>query len=318
MSRAREIEQTAASWLVRREQPDWSAEQEAALERWIAESMEHRAAFWRLEIGWAATERLAAMRGAERPEWRRFRWLTPAFAIAASLLVVCSFAIMVLGGNGAKPPQMVQVATAIGGRKQVDLTDGSQITLNTASTMRASVADGRRRVWLDRGEAFFDVAHDANRPFTVFAGDSKVTVLGTKFSIRRDGDTTIVTVAQGRVRVEDLEADDDQRATVITAGDRIVSRGTSTLVAKQSSQWVEDSLSWRRGVLTFDQVALEDAVREFNRYNTRQIRISDHQAAALRIGGSFDARDIDAFARLLRTAFGLRVTSNEDTITIIS
>ena len=89
-------------------------------------------------------------------------------------------------------------------------------------------------------------------------------------------------------------------------------------MAKQSSQWVEDSLSWRRGVLTFDQVALEDAVREFNRYNTRQIRISDPQAAALRIGGSFDARDIDAFARLLRTAFGLRVTSNEDTITIIS
>ncbi|MBA17327.1 MAG: iron dicitrate transport regulator FecR [Sphingomonas sp.] len=318
MSRAREIEQTAASWLVRREQPDWSAEQDAALQQWIAESMEHRAAFWRLEIGWEATERLAAMRSSERPEPRRYRWLAPVVAIAASLLIVCSFALLALGSDGAKPPKMVEVATAVGARKQVDLTDGSQITLNTDSLMRAAVATGERRVWLDRGEAFFDVAHDASRPFTVFAGDSKVTVLGTKFSIRRDGDTTIVTVAQGRVRVEDLSANDDQRATVITAGDMIATRGTSMLVAKQSRQWVEDSLSWRQGVLTFDQVTLEDAAREFNRYNRRQIRIRDPKAAAIRIGGSFDAHDIDAFARLLRTAFGLRITSDEDTITIIS
>ncbi|QWC57458.1 DUF4974 domain-containing protein [Erythrobacter sp. 3-20A1M] len=318
MSRAREIEQTAASWLVRREQPDWSAEQDAALQQWIAESMEHRAAFWRLEIGWEATERLAAMRSSERPERRHFRWLAPAVAIAASLLIVCSVAILALSSNGTKPPKMVEVATAVGARKQVDLTDGSQITLNTDSTMRTSLAEGERRVWLDRGEAFFDVAHDANRPFTVFAGHSKVTVLGTKFSIRRDGDTTIVTVAQGRVRVQDLSANEDQRATVITAGDMIAARGTSMLVAKQSTQWVEDSLSWRQGVLTFDQVTLEDAAREFNRYNRRQILIRDPQAAAIRIGGSFDAHDIDAFARLLRTAFGLRVASDEDTIKIIS
>ncbi len=318
MSRAREIEQTAATWLVQREQPEWSAEQQAALELWLAENMAHKVAFWRLEIGWAATERLAAVRAPGTPERSWFRWLVPALAIAASLLIVCTITVLALRGNDGATNDLVKVATAVGAREQVDLVDGSRVTLNTASAMRASVAKGRREVWLDRGEAFFDVAHDARRPFTVFAGGRKVTVLGTKFSIRRDGDVTIVTVAQGRVRVEDGAAADDQRAAVITAGDVIVARGTSMLLTKRSDQWVEDSLSWRQGVLTFDQVTLDDAVREFNRYNKRQIRIGDPQAAAIRIGGSFDAHDVDAFARLLRTAFGLHVTSDKDAITIFS
>lgn len=318
MSRARDLEQTAASWLVRREQPDWTAEQDADLQAWLDESMEHKAAFWRLEIGWAATERLAAARMPEQPERHRSRWIVQLAAIAASLLIMCALGTVMYWRSETTAPDLVRVTTVVGVRKQVDLVDGSKIMLNTGSAMRASVAYGPRQVWLDRGEAFFDVAHDAHRPFTVFAGGRKVTVLGTKFSIRRDGDTTIVTVLQGKVRVEDSAAQDDQRAAVITAGDVAVARGTSMLLAKRSDQWIEDSLSWREGVLTFDQVTLGDAVSEFNRYNKRQIHIADAQAAAIRIGGSFDAHDIDAFARLLRTGFGLHVTNDGETITIFS
>lgn len=90
------------------------------------------------------------------------------------------------------------------------------------------------------------------------------------------------------------------------------------LLADRSEQRVQDALTWRRGVLTFDQVTLEQAVREFNRYNERQIRLGDAQVARLRIGGSFEATNIDTFTRLLRDAFGLRVTNDANGVTIKS
>ena len=71
-------------------------------------------------------------------------------------------------------------------------------------------------------------------------------------------------------------------------------------------------------MLTFEQVTLEQAAHEFNRYNRRQIRLGDAQAARLRIGGSFEATNVDAFTRLLHDAFGLRVTTDPDGVTIKS
>ncbi|AXJ96125.1 MULTISPECIES: FecR family protein [unclassified Sphingomonas] len=319
MSAARDIEQQAAHWLVVREQPGWSADREVVLRAWLNESVAHKAAFWRLEAGWTAADRLAAMRGSEqRPA--PLQWVSaPVWAIAASILLVC-MAVLSLWHlrSGSADSSMIRVATGIGGRRQVALTDGSAVTINTASALRASFANGRRRVWLDRGEAFFEVAHDKRHPFVVFAGGRQVTVLGTKFSVRRDGDTVTVAVVEGRVRVEDSDTAMPERAAIITAGDVAIVRGRSMLLADRSEQRVQDALTWRRGVLTFDQVTLEQAAHEFNRYNSRQIRLGNAQAARLRIGGSFEATNVDAFTRLLHDAFGLTVITDHDGVTIKS
>ena len=146
----------------------------------------------------------------------------------------------------------------------------------------------------------------------------KVTVLGPRFSVRRDGGTVTVAVAEGRVRVEDSDPAAPERAAIITAGDVAIARGRSMLLADRSEQRVQDALAWRRGMLTFDQVTLEQAAAEFNRYNRRQIRFGDAQAARLRIGGSFEATNLNAFTRLLHDAFGLTVTSDPDGVTIKS
>lgn len=319
MSPSRDIEQQAARWLVASEQPDWSAENARALQAWLNHSVAHKAAFWRLEAGWRAADRLAATRGG-MPTVLPQRWTSaPIWAVAASLIIVCmgGLALWHLTAGGVDA-SAVRVATGVGVHRQVALADGSAVTVNTASTMRASFAKGQRQVWLDRGEAYFEVAHDKRHPFVVFAGDRKVTVLGTKFSVRRDGDTVTVAVAEGRVRVEDADPAAPERAAIITAGDVAIARGQSMLLADRSEQRVQDGLAWRRGVLTFDQVTLEQAAHEFNRYNRRQIRLGDAQIARLRIGGSFEATNIDAFARLLHDAFGLRVMNDRDGITVKS
>ncbi|MGW8189080.1 FecR family protein [Sphingomonas hankookensis] len=317
-----EIEARAAAWLVRRDQPEWDAADDAALAAWLDESDAHKAALWRLEAGWDATARLAAMRSTPvEPVPRRFSLLNSRAlqALAASLVLLCLFAAIALPDLLRRdPPPLRRFATTVGEHRALRLPDGSAVTLNTASTLRTAIDDGRRAVWLDRGEAYFDVAHDSSHPFVIHAGDRVVTVLGTRFSVRRDGRTVTVAVVEGRVRVEDAAGGERGRAAVITAGNVAIARGTSMLLTDRSPARVEAALSWRQGMLTFDRTTLGEAAAEFNRYNRRQIRIADARAAQIRIGGTFEATDIDAFARLLHAGFGLTVREDVDAITIDS
>lgn len=317
MSAARDVEQRAAQWLVQREQPDWSIEDADALDRWLAESTAHKAALWRLEAGWNAAERLAATRvPVVAPAYYRPS-LVMRLAIAASLSLVACLSIFLIQRPSAPDAAALRFATEIGDRREVMLDDGSKVTLNTASVLRASVTRSSRDVWLDKGEAYFEVAHDARHPFVILAGNQKVTVLGTHFSVRRDGATVLVAVTEGRVRVENAD-DTSGRAAIVTAGDVAVAHGSSILLGARSPERIADTLSWREGVLTFDQVTLADAADEFNRYNRAQIRFGDSKAGQTRIGGSFEATDVEAFTRLLHSAFGLTIAHSGDTITISS
>jgi transmembrane sensor len=317
---AREIEQQAALWLVRREEPEWTAADEAMLAAWLEESMAHKAAFWRLEFGWREADRIRAlgtMSAHDRPPLKlaRARW-APA-ALAASLLVALTFTVM----QAADRPQAVEVraeryATPLGGRGVVRLDDGSEVELNTATALRAAVSEARREVWLDRGEAFFEVRHDARLPFVVHAGSRTITVLGTKFAVRRDAERVTVTVLEGRVRVDDSASLQASPAVIMTPGDVAIARGASTLLAEHSEERVEDALAWRSGMLSFDQASLADAAAEFNRYNRKRIVIDDPAVAGMRIGGTFQAANVDAFVRLLHDAYGLKIVENADEVRI--
>ena len=327
MSAAR-IEETAARWLLRREEPGWSEADQAALDAWLDESMAHKAAFWRLEHGWREADRIGALgEAAEMParvarmDWRA--WWKPV-AIAASLILtigIGSYASWPWLNSPAEHPAYAAanaVSTPVGGHKVINLPDGSRVELNTASLVRSEVGADRREVWLDRGEAYFEVAHAEGRPFVVHAGPRTITVLGTKFSVRRDGDRVTVSVREGRVRVEDATPHGSGRATIIAAGDVAIAEGPATLIAANSPTRVENALSWRDGTLVFDQSTLAEAAAEFNRYNRRQIVIRDPEAASIRIGGTFQASNVDAFARLLRDAYGLDVEVRSDRVTISS
>jgi transmembrane sensor len=320
MTAARQIEHRAATWLVRREQPDWSAEDEAALQAWLNESLAHKAALWRLERGWEAADRLAALRSDRTVRLRVSLWRGPAIRALAACVALALTGTLIARSDSVVPRAVepVGLTTQIGQHRQVRLDDGSLVTINTASALRAVVDKRQRQVWLDRGEAFFEVAHDPRHPFVILAGDRKVTVLGTRFSVRRDGETVTVSVVEGRVRLEDAQGGGKGAAAIMTAGDVAVSQGRSTLLADRSSRQIEDALSWRRGMLSFDKVTLADAAAEFNRYNRRQIRVADPKAAAIRIGGTFEATNVEAFARLLRSAFGLQVVEEEGVITVKS
>lgn len=317
MTVAMDIEQCAALWRSRQEQPDWSPDDQAALDAWLEESTAHRVAWLRLEYGWRKVGRLSVLKGGVAPDEAAHplvsRW-RPA-AIAAGLALVVGLGSLVasqqLGWRKV-------YATELGGHATAPLADGSKVELNTNTKVRVALAEAQRTVWLERGEAYFEVAKDPNRPFVVYAGDRKVTVLGTKFAVRRDGDRIQVAVAEGRVRLDPVRPAATIPPAVVTGGDVVIADEVATLVTPKSAARVESELAWRRGLLMFDKSTLGDAAAEINRYNRTKLVVEDPDAAAVRITGSFEAENVDAFARLLREAFGLNVEENGDEIRISS
>jgi len=319
MTRHQVIEDQALDWVIRRDEPNWSEGDQAELDGWLAESMAHRAAWLRAEHGWAQADRVRSLGdwgGLPSDGCRRRGWLPT--AIAASLLLavgIGGYSLVPQWGH-APEAQEARFDTPVGGRKIIALADGSRIELNTQSVVRAAVYEKSRDVWLDSGEAYFEVKHRDGEPFVVHAGRQTITVLGTKFSVRRDGDKVTVNVVEGRVRVDDGQVR-NASAAIITAGDTAIARGGSTLIAPKSEERVESALAWRDGMLTFDLIPLSEVAAEFNRYNRTQLEV-DPSVANIPIGGTFQASNVDAFARLLQDAYRLKVERNGEQVKISS
>lgn len=340
MESSRQIEATAASWLARRTGSGWSDADEAQFNQWLQASTANRVAYVRLNAGWKQADRLKAV-GAGTPssvvpargEWRfssfpnsaqpslasqgnaglgtdiaRLHWRIRLRAVAASIvLAVAVSAAWYLWPVGPS------YRTPVGGLASVPMSDGSKITLNTDSKIRIALTQTERRVNLEQGEAFFEVAKDSQRPFVVSAGDKRVVAVGTKFSVRRDGDEVRVVVTEGSVRVERGEAG-TRPVTRLAAGSVARASDTGVLVQERPLPEVEEYLSWRAGYVIFRNTALADAVAEFNRYNTRQIVIADPAIAAVRIGGNFRAANVEAFLHLLENGFPIHIEQSEERI----
>lgn len=305
MSSAEHIESEAAGWLARRDSGQWDETQQQAFDAWLNASTAHRIAWLRLASVWDRADQL--QHGALAPRRPLPRFST--WRIAAGFVLVAALGLMFALEGKRDPAQ--HYATAIGENRIIALSDGSRLTLNTDTKLRTAIAGETRHVWLDSGEAYFDVAHDNSRPFVVDAGGTKITVLGTRFSVRRDGERTRVLVAEGRVRVSQAG-----KELVLTPNGAVSATEGRIVVSQLSSARTENQLGWREGRLVLDQMTLGQAAEEFNRYNRRKLVIADPAAARMVIGGSFAPGNVEGFARLLEQGFGLHATMGADEITI--
>lgn len=336
MDSLKQIKDTAAQWIARRGSEDWSATDQATLEQWLSQSTANRIAYLRLESTWAGANRLKALgagfapgsvpsledfrsspffkhaqlpaepanEGAARVVTSRSR--RRILAIAASVLFAAG---LVFAGRAYLSGDTY--STPIGVTANVPLPDGSKVTLNTNSQIRVAVTERERRVSLEQGEAFFDVTRDPKRPFIVRAGDKLITVLGTRFSVRRDEDDVRVAVTEGMVRVDQLHGA-GLRGTRIVAGSVARTRDASVAVKNHSVSEVEELLSWRSGYIVLHETSLADAAAEFNRYNARKLVIRDAQVARITVSGNFRATSVDAFAHLLESGFPVSVERDGD------
>jgi len=312
---AKNIEAEAARFLERSVCEDWSAAQQQELDDWLAASLAHRIAFVRLKAAWAETSRLAALRQTG-PDTRS--WILNHLPSSRLLLRVAAFALVAFGAGSyfylSAPKQPLAYATAVGGHEIIRLSDGSTVELNTDTALRVSVSADRRMVWLDKGEAYFQINHDPVRPFIVMAGKRRVTDLGTKFVVRREPDRLQVAVMEGRVWLDAVAG--KAQSALVSADQSAVATERSIWVTRKSEKKLADRLGWRRGVLVFNDTTLGDAVTEFNRYNREKMMVVDAQAASETIGGTFPKNDVTAFTRVARQILGLHIINNGKEIVI--
>lgn len=307
---ADEIEGLAAAWLAR-EDRGLTPEELSQLNAWLAESSLHHVSYLRLKASWRRADRLAALGAgiAHAPERRVSRAVTLATMAAAVAMFFWSAAYVAHRLDYGKT-----YVTAVGARQVVKLADGTRMELNTNTRVRAQVTGSLRRVTLDVGEAYFEVVHDARRPFVVYAANKRITDLGTRFSVFRNGDDVRVVVQEGRVQVETIGIP-GAVPVVADAGREVLVKEAQMLVTSRPDEELANGLSWRNGLLVFRQQTLAEAAEQFNRYNDRQIFVAG-SARKIRIGGSFKADNLDVFVQLLHDGFGLSVSDQGDRIVV--
>jgi transmembrane sensor len=312
---AAEIREKASEWLARRMLGPWSETEEAALSAWRAQSLAHEIAYLRMEAGWSRTERLSVLRDPGKPAPRfSSKHRTIAFRIAAACIVATALAGV---ASFYTPPSNEQIySTAVGGHKIITLTDGSRIELNTDTVLRVAQSDNGRKVWLDKGEAYFDIKHDAAHPFVVEIGKHRVTDLGTKFVIRETGERVDVSLLEGRARIDAPDAEDKTHSAILTPGDVAVATNNSLSVRKSPTRRIENDLAWRTGLLVFNNTTLGEAADAFNRYNRRKLVIENPQTAGLTIDGTFHTNNVMAFVDVAQHVLKLNVKTGNDEIVI--
>lgn len=200
-----------------------------------------------------------------------------------------------------------EFATAAGEVRSFTLADGSRVVLNGASRIKARIDSGRREVALEAGEALFDVEHDVERPFSVSAGQGRVTVLGTRFDLALNGDTVDLAVERGLVRFGTSEG--DATAVLVPAAHRSVLADGK--VARPTALETASASGWRDGWLQVADMPLAQVVAHLQRWSATSIVVADPALLRKRIAGRFRLSQPGVVLENLGVLYGFKVRRTE-------
>lgn len=349
-----DVRSQALAWYVERLDGEPSPQDEAAFEVWLAADPAHEQEYRQLDV---LCGQLGAFGNAPQIEQAKayaaryrattgragyFRWLGGAgqgrgLALAASVALI--FAGWAAFNTGVFLPDDGHYSTALGEQLSVELADGSTVRLNTATEIDVVFSESERRILLRRGQASFDVAHNAVRPFVVEAGEGTVTAVGTVFDVYDNGEAVTVTLIEGIVEVrqrDDVAAvrpalstaglqsatDDetDPAATQLTvpgpaartvaelyAGDQI-SMGPGRGLTPVARVDVARVMAWEDGMIDLQNTPLREALLEVNRYSSVKLELTNDSLADVEVSGIFRVGKPENFVRALEVRFGLHAT----------
>lgn len=302
--RPRTDELDAALWADRLSSPTFSPAEQASLDAWLAAAPDRQrllAAHRRLleadALRWAmTTSRVKASR-------RKSRRLPRGFSLA-----VLATAAAALVAVAVWPRPSLDLRTPQGRPAAETLADGSQVMLNGDTEARVRLARGARDIRLERGEAYFKVAHDPARPFTVHAPEAAVTAVGTAFNVNRLDGATEITVYEGKVRVTPDFA--RGRPIFLVAGQKV--RVSADRIENRSDFAVGAMGDWRSGWVEMDNGTLGDLVTELNRASGTPIELADPRLEELRLTGRFRVDQPREAAQLAAATHRLRLVAEAD------
>jgi transmembrane sensor len=316
----------ASVWVVQLHGPNRSAEIESGFRAWLAESPDNAREFERVSDAWDAGStpvlgipRIRYSAPRNRP---RLVMLT-----ALGAFVVLGLALWALQAFWLSP----SYATGLGEQRVLRLSEGTRITLNSDTRISVEYRESERGVRVDRGEAYFEVAKDAGRPFWVRAGDHRVQALGTAFIVRHEAGRTAVTLVEGKIAVtrddgavnsipEPVEPSVHptalEKQIILTPGERLTFVGGSR--GRLDVPRMDAVTAWRRSEIVLDHTPLADAVAEMNRYDQTTLVIEDPQVAALRVSGIYHTGNSETFANMIAHLYGLEAVRQDGRIRLMA
>lgn len=358
-SSAEAADEAALDWFVRRS-AGLDAADEAAFQRWLAADPAHATAFARWEEDWSALDSLPAAAvqalrdalpeaapatgegAASHPRTQlaskqqaspRRAWFASLGGLmpraAMSALAITGVSAALLTWQHQQPQFEQQYLSMRGEQRSIALPDGSQLHLDTATQAAISFYPGRREVHLTGGQAMFEVSANPERPFDVIAGPVRVTVVGTRFSVRytpevAGADGVRVAVEEGHVRVRQRSALPDllaglfgQSAVDLVAGQQLLA-GTDGTPGPVAAVAPTGIAPWRDSRVSFNDTPLEQALAEFARYGDTRLTVQDPAVAALRLTGTFDPKRLDNFIRVLPQVLPVRMRQGTEGTEIVS
>jgi transmembrane sensor len=314
----------AAEWFALKRSGEMTAEQLLEFQHWLEASPEHHAAWDEAEQSWLMAgllrqdPELLLLRAQARKTFPAFRRRFVAAAAAAVLVVAIGVGLSVtrtgpVGGPLVYASQQQTFRTGVGQRTTVTLADGSVVTLDTDTVLRTNDAGRERRMYLDRGRAFFRVARNPSRPFIVAAAGRTVTALGTAFDVRVGPQEFEVTLVEGKVRVEQPRALLRPSQTAeLKAGYRIEATSPREWVVKPAD--VARDTGWVEGRLTFVDQPLADVAAEMNRYSDKKIVLKEPGIGRQPVVAVLKPGDMDSFIKMVRNYDLAQVTETEEAI----
>lgn len=318
-----EIMEEAARWSARLCAPDCSDRERQEFERWVRADPAHAQACAAAQlvsdsIGLLARvdPRLRALAdeafaqgasdlpAAARPRRSRRRWTLPVGLAAALALAAIGLRI----GSERQTGSDGEVHSAATQTRSITLADGSRVQLDVGTEIRVKLSREARSVTLVSGRALFSVAHNRERPFSVTAGPSRTTALGTVFQVQRESDAVTVTLSEGSVAVDAVGA--RERREILAPGQQLRVAGADW---QRRHVDTEAATSWSQGRLVFRGTPLAEALAEVNRYSSHKLMLGDPGLAGLVVSGSFFvAGDSRAIAAALEAVLPVRALQSGD------
>jgi transmembrane sensor len=305
----------ASEWVARLQADDVSAEDHTSFEAWRSASPRNARAYdelmgtWRRFAAAGRTVRTVsfgnAMQQVTGTRRRRGMLGVAAAAMLAVLAVVWWW-----------QPSQSHFETGIGEHASIALPDGSHVDLNSNSAMTVDYSDAARVIRLERGEAFFTVAHAPQRPFWVVADRAWVRAVGTAFNVYRMGERVRVTVREGEVKVATVpkrEAPSDAvlesvPSSLLDAGQQIDLGARRASAHALPASAIDRQTSWRSGTVYFENRPLKEVIAELGRYTPLDIELSP-RVQQITIGGTFQTnpQGAEALLAMLQDGLGLEV-----------
>lgn len=317
-----EIDDTAIDWVALHAKGPLSDADQAAFEAWYDADFRHQGAYLRAQGLWESLERTrvpAEWIAGDRPVETR----PPLFGQPSAakppldrrrLLIGGGLFAATAAGAAAMLARPKSLRTAHGEFRKVPLPDRSLANLNTDSHVEVEVTPTARQIRLIKGEAWFDVAKDPEKPFIVAIDNIRVQALGTAFSVRRFASGVEVIVTEGTV--ETWSEADMAGKRRLTAGEAAFVEAATHAISVAANPNIENRLAWRDGNIVLQNDTLADAVAEFNRYNTQKIVVSDPSLLEKRFVGVYSVENPGQFANAVQELTGTSISMGENNITI--